>query len=373
MKTSTKYLKFFLNLIGIVLGLFLLVYLGGKLFIFFLPFVIGWVIALIANPLVRFLEKRLKIVRKHSSIIIIVLVLGAIIGLSYLAIGKASQQIGRLVEEAPNIYASVSQDFAVISNKLNGVFKGLPEGLQSTLDGVKENISYWSSDFLQNLSKPTVDAAKNFVKYLPTLFVMIIFTILSAYFFVADRDKILEWGRANTPKVIRSKWQLIVGSFQKAFGGYFKAQLKIMIVIYGILLLGLALVKVEFAILIAFLIAFLDMLPFFGTGTILVPWAVFQFLAGDTKRAIYLLILYGVTQVVHHGLQPKLVGDSVGINPLYALILMYIGFKFSGVLGMIIAVPIGMILKNFYQAGAFDTIIDGFKMLAEDIRNFMKT
>lgn len=78
--------------------------------------------------------------------------------------------------------------------------------------------------------------------------------------------------------------------------------------------------------MVAFLIAFLDMLPFFGTGTALIPWAVFRFLAGDTKMAIALLVIYAVSQVIHQLIQPKLVGDSVGINPFYALVLMFIGF-----------------------------------------------
>ena len=122
----------------------------------------------------------------------------------------------------------------------------------------------------------------------------------------------------------------------------------------------------KFAIVVAILIAFLDMLPFFGTGTALIPWAVFQLFSGDVRLAVGLVILYLVTQLVRRIIEPKLVGDSIGVNPLLTLIFMYIGYRISGVLGMILAVPIGAIVINFYKAGIFDGPINGLKEAADD-------
>ena len=80
-----------------------------------------------------------------------------------------------------------------------------------------------------------------------------------------------------------------------------------------------------------------------------------------------LVILNGVTQLVRQLIQPKLVGDSMGLNPLYTLFLLYLGYRVGSVLGMIFAVPIGLILLNLYQAGAFDYILNDVKILAEGI------
>ena len=107
--------------------------------------------------------------------------------------------------------------------------------------------------------------------------------------------------------------------------------------------------------------------PFFGTGTALIPWAIYKFLVGDYKMVAALVILYGVTQLVRQLIQPKLVGDSMGLNPLYTLFLLYLGYRVGSVLGMIFAVPIGLILLNLYQAGAFDYILNDVKILAEGI------
>ncbi len=99
----------------------------------------------------------------------------------------------------------------------------------------------------------------------------------------------------------------------------------------------------------------------------MIPWALYKFLVGDYKMAVILVVVYAITQVIHQLLQPKLIGDSVGLNPIVTLLLLYIGYRISSVLGMILAVPIGMVLINMIQAGAFDYIIDDVRILVEGI------
>ena len=138
-------------------------------------------------------------------------------------------------------------------------------------------------------------------------------------------------------------------------------------IVFLILLVGLGFLGTGYFVLVALLISFLDFLPFFGTGTAMIPWAVYEFFMGDYKTTVALAVLYVVTQVVRQLLQPKLVGDSVGLNPLVTLLLLYIGYRMGGVLWMILAVPIGMVLINMCQAGAFDYIFDDVKILIEGI------
>ena len=165
---------------------------------------------------------------------------------------------------------------------------------------------------------------------------------------------------------------MVMSNLKYAVGGYFKAQFKIMFVVYIILVIGFAVLKVHFSFLLALLIAFLDFLPFFGTGTALIPWAVYQLVTGNFRMLIGLLILYGVTQLVRQLIQPKLVGDSMGIRPLPTLAFLYIGYRIGSVLGMIFAVPVGMIIINLYKAGAFDYILDDVKILVGGIMNLRK-
>ena len=176
----------------------------------------------------------------------------------------------------------------------------------------------------------------------------------------------------HTPEELRSKWRFITGKFRGAVGGYFRAQFKIMGVVAVILLVGFFVLRIKYALLWAILISILDFLPFFGTGTALIPWAALKVLSGNYKFAVGLIIIYLVSQLVRQVIQPKIVGDTIGLNPLSTMVFMYIGYKIGGIIAMIIAVPIGLIVINLYEAGAFEDIIKDVKELAEGLNQYRK-
>lgn len=358
-------LVFIFTLLAVILGGFL----AFKFIRFFMPFVIGWLIALIANPLVRMLERRLKVARKHTSMLLIIAVLASIIGGIYFVGMKAVQEAGSLIEQAPELYSSFREDFEEAGENLSLIIEELPESVQKGISDFQNSLGDVVGTAVGKISQITVDQASSLAKNLPSILIAIIFTILSAYFFIADRDKILEFGREHTPQIIQEKWKMLERCFKSIFGGYFKAQFKIMGVVFVILFIGFLVLKVDFAIVVAFLVSLLDMLPFFGTGTALIPWALFKILSGDMKYAVGLVILYLVTQLVRRIIEPKVVGDSIGIDPLWTLICMYTGYRFAGVVGMILAVPIGAILVNFYHAGVFNSTI---RNLQDAIDDFLK-
>ena len=256
---------------------------------------------------------------------------------------------------------------ATVGDSLNGIFKLLPEGVREGWHTMMESLENTAGDLIGKLSEPTVSAAGRFAKRIPSALVAVIVTFISAYFFIAEREDVIRWSKRIAPDALVSRMTMVVDNFKYAVGGYFKAQFKIMGVVYVLLLAGFLILRVHFAVLLALLIAFLDFLPFFGTGTALLPWAAYKFMVGNYRMVVGLLILYGVTQLVRQLIQPKLVGDSMGLRPLVTLVLLYIGYKTGGVFGMIFAVPVGMIAINLYQAGAFDYILDDVKILAEGV------
>ena len=190
---------------------------------------------------------------------------------------------------------------------------------------------------------------------------------MSAYFFIVQREEVLGWMKKVAPESVQKRMGFVMDNLRYAVGGYFKAQFKIMVVVFLILLVGLGFLGTGYFVLVALLIAFLDFLPFFGTGTAMIPWAVYEFFMGDYKLTAALIVIYVTTQVVRQLLQPKMVGDSVGLNPLVTLLLLYIGYRMGGILWMILAVPIGMVLINMCQAGAFDYIFDDVRILVDGI------
>ncbi len=371
---QSKHVKTILNLLMYVFGILLICLLLPKVIRFFMPFVIGWIIAFIANPLVKFFEKRLKIVRKHGTWMVIAGVLALVAGACYLLFAWLFREGVSFVEHLPEMYSAMAQGFRDIGNNLSEFFSrwNLPIDVNHEITDFFGNLDGYLGNLAGKLGVPTLSAAGDVVSQLPNLLIQAIFMFLSAYFFIADREKISVFMRNLLPQSMFDHWAWLKRMFSRAVGGYFKAQLKIMGVIAAILFVGFWILKVDYAVLWALLIALLDFLPFLGTGTAIWPWAAFQLLTGDYSMAIGLIIIYLICLLVHQLLQPKFVGDTVGIDPLTTLIFMFIGYRFSSVIGMILAVPIGMILMNLYKAGAFDQIIHDLKELVSDFNAYRK-
>ena len=367
LKDDRPYWKVIVSLAFSLVGTLLFLYLGYKLLGFFMPFVIGWFIAYIASPVVNWLEKRVKIVKKLGSVIMIVGVLVAVCFIIYFIISTLWKEISFLIQDMPGMYRDLESGLSQIGNSMEGVFGKLPDGVQEGWHTMVANFDEMMGELMSRISEPTVSAAGRFAKSIPSVLVATIVTFISAYFFIAEREDVIRWSKKVAPDALVSRMTMVIDNLKFAVGGYLKAQLKIMVVVYIILVVGFIILNIHFSFLLGLLIALLDFLPFFGTGTALIPWAIYQLFMGNYKLVVGLVILYAVTQLVRQLIQPKLVGDSMGLRPLLTLFLLYTGYKIGGVFGMIFAVPIGMIALNLYKAGAFDYILDDIKILAEGI------
>lgn len=367
-----KYLKALVNLIIALIIFLTVIIVMPKLLIFFLPFVAGWIIALIASPMVRFFEEKIKLKRKAGSVFVIVAVIGLVVLLFYLVGARLAEEIIRLVNSLPEMWEGIEAEFNEIGDNFNIIYQKLPQNIQITLSNITEQIGSYVGSFIKELGTPTIAAVGNFAKQLPSIIINIIMSLLSAYFFVADRSGINAWFSSHMPEALQTRYQLVKKSLVRAVGGYFKAQLKIEIWMYILLVIGFTILQVDYALLIAIGIAFLDFLPFFGTGTIMVPWAIIKILSADYRMAIGLLVIWGVGQLARQVIQPKIVGDSVGVPPIPTLFLLYIGYKLSGVIGMIVAVPIGLIVYTMYEEGVFDTTKNSVLILASGINRFRR-
>lgn len=373
MKTSARtYWKVFMNLgIALVILLFL-IFLLPRVLVFFMPFVIGWMIALIANPLVHFFEAKLKIRRKAGTAFVIIAVIALVVLAGYLIGSKVIQEAVGLVNGLPEMWNSAEEDFRTIGKNLDVLYSRFPEDIRNAVADISEQMEGFVGELVGQAGTPTIEAVGNFAKNLPTVLVGIIMCLLSAYFFVAEREYMSVKVKRHMPEALIYRWDMMARSFKRAVGGYFKAQFKIEIWMYLLLVVGFTVLNVNYTLLIALGIAVLDFLPVFGTGTVLIPWAVIKILSSDYKMAVGLLIIWCVGQLARQIIQPKIVGDSVGVPPIPTLFLLFIGYKAAGVFGMIIAVPIGIILVNMYEEGVFDTTINSLKILLAGINNFRR-
>lgn len=367
MANKRPYWQVAVSLLFSILATVAFVVIGLNLLGFLMPFVIGWIIASIAAPVVNFLEKRLKIRKKLGSALIIILVLALMGALGYFAVSWLVSEISSLVRDFPEMYVQLETGLHQIGGSLSGLFNRLPDGIQNGWTATVTNLDDTMGNLMSKISEPTVSAAGNIAKRVPSYLVSTIVAVMSAYFFISEREEVVAWMKRIAPKSVTERMTMVMDNLKYAVGGYFKAQFKIMGIVFLILAVGLGFLRVHYFVLSAFLIAFLDFLPFFGTGTAMIPWAIYTIFMGEYKRAVALIVIYAITQIVRQLIQPKLVGDSVGLNPLVTLLLLYIGYRMGGILWMILAVPVGMVIINMCQAGAFDYIFDDVKILVVGI------
>ena len=367
-----KYCKALVNIAVAAAILAAVLFLLPRVFVFFMPFVAGWIVALMAGPLVHFFEEKIKLKREAGSAFVIIVIIALVVLLIYVVCAQLFQQVSGLLGALPEMLEDVEEDFNSIGKSLNGLLAKLPGDIQLNLQGSRLELDNYMGDLLEHLGSPTIEAAGNLAKVLPGIFIGVIMALLSAYFFVAERHQLNDWFRKYMPASVQMRYRIIRRSLGKSVGGYFKAQLKIEVWMYFLLLIGLGILRVNYFGLIALGIAFLDFLPFLGTGTVLIPWAVIRILTAQYKTAIGLLVIWGVGQLARQLIQPKIVGDSIGVPPLPTLFLLYIGYKLGGVLGMILAVPLGLLVYSLYEEGAFDTTKNSILILTAGINRFRR-
>lgn len=372
MSKITLYSKIIVNLILAVLVVLGIWFFVPRLLGFFLPFVIGWIIAMICNPLVKFLERRLKIVRKFSSVLIIIAVLGGVILLIYVIGAKLIEQAASFIGDLDKMYTNFDTAVKNLAEDLGERYQLLPQKITTGLQNFLYHLDDYVKELVNKVELPSISTASDAVKAVGNAFFMFIITILSSYFFIAEKDHMVERFKSVMPVTVREQFNVITSNFKMAMGGYFKAQFKIMIIIMIILYIGFMCMKVEYALLLAFAIAFLDFLPVFGTGAVIWPWALIDVVNGAYSNALILFILYLVCQAVKQVLQPKMVGDSIGLSPIMTLVFLYIGYKVAGIIGVIVGIPVGMLLVNLYRSGAFDMLLRGMKILLHDINEYRK-
>ena len=367
MTDNRPYWKVAVSLAFSITATVLFIFAGIKAFTFFTPFVVGWVLSLIATPLVNWLENHLKIVKKLGTAIVVVLVLGAIVGMLYYAFSVLFRETALMLRDFPETYANLVSGLNDIGKNMSGLFSKLPQGIIDSFNTFIENIDEYVGSIVSKVSEPTFQIAGNIAKGLPSFIVATIVAMMSAYFFTVQRDDVITYVKKISPKSVQKRMTLVIDNFKYAVGGYFKAQFKIMAVVFIILNIGFLFIEVKYFVIVALLIAFLDFLPFFGTGTAMIPWALYLLFTRQFKTAIIVLVIYASTQLVRQVIQPKLVGDSVGMNPILTLMFLYIGYRIGSVFGMILAVPVGLVAINMVKAGAFDYILDDARILIKGV------
>lgn len=363
--------------LGVALaGVLFLIFVVPQLVRFLMPLIVAWIVAMIANPIIRFLEKRIKIMRKHGSALVIILVLAALIAAFYRLAVLVASQFSSWVTELPEVYDSVTQNLQHLFRLLHQKYNIIPADVKLAFDQRENMLDSYIQKAIDGLLKMVKSGSLSKVSSLASslmdFLVYAILTILASYFMTVEKDHFTKLLQEKTPAGVQRIWDKIKKIFIRAIGGYFKAHFQIMIVIFFITVIPFAFMGISYSGLLAVVIAIVDFLPFFGAGTVLVPWAVYRLVTGSYTYAAILFVIYVVVLIVRQALEPKLIGDNIGTSPFETLVFMLVGYRLAGMLGLIVGIPVGMILMECYREGMFDDYIRGIKILARDINEYRK-
>ena len=355
----TNVIKRIIYLLFIILGL----YLAFKLSIFYMPFLIAFIISLMIEPLIKKIMKKAKFTRRTSSIIIFIIVsviiLGGLIWGIITLFSEASnllQGLNNYFDKAYSLFQDFINEFDFDKIKLSPEILGV---IQNSTGGVLNAASNWVRDMLNGLI--------NIVTSIPVISIYFVITVMALYFICVDKIYMLDQIEHHIPELWVKKVGKHMRDLIKTLGGYLKAEATLVLVSFVISLIGLYILHfvgfdIEYPLLMAIFIGFVDALPILGSGTVMVPWAIIAGLNGDWNLGVAIIVLLIIMSVARQFLEPRLVSKNIGVHPIFTLIAMYTGFKFWGILGMLFGPIILIILKNvfatFIDGGVIKTIFD---------------
>ena len=301
------------------------------------PFLLGGALALGAEPMVGFLNRRLKLRRGAAVGIGVSAAFGLLVLLVLLLCALILREIGMLVGILPNLEESLSGGLSALSAWALRLAARLPSGLRELLEGQILEFFSGSSRFLEETVRFLLGFTGGVLSQVPGSALVLGTAIISSYMISARLPGIRDHLRRKIP---REKLQKILGglrSLKEALLGWVKAQLKLMGLTWLILTMGLILLRIPYAPLWAAAVALVDAFPVLGTGTVLLPWALVSFLQGAGVRGVGLLSIYAVISLTRSVMEPKLLGSHLGLDPLVTLGAIYGGFKVWGFGGMLLA------------------------------------
>jgi len=300
-----------------------------------LPFLLGLLLAVAAEPLVGRMEGRLP-----RGLAAGVGVTGAILFLSILVVLACAvliRELGILAALLPDLEQTAKDGMGILSRWALGVARRLPAGVRDVVERNVTGLLSGGSELLDGAFRYGMNLAGGMLKTVPDGALVLGTGVISGYMISARLPKIREWIKRLLEKERLKPVLRTLAHMKNALVGYLKAQLKLMSVTWGILVLGLVLLRIPNGVLWAVVIALVDVLPVLGTGTVLIPWSFLCFLQGDGGRAVGLLGVYGIISLTRSLLEPKILGAQLGLDPLAALAALYGGYRLFGLPGMLLA------------------------------------
>lgn len=345
-----------LRIILFVLACVILVKLAPPLWSLFAPFIVALIMALLLNPVVRWVQRRLGWNRRLLSLLVLILLFTLLGGVLFLLVYGAGSELISLAQNWTSLLENAQAIADQIELFMARFFSLVPDQITQLLETASDNVMNW----LQGAAYDGLIAVANVFKekavQLPAFLLSLIMFIIASYFITADYPYLRTRAIQHTDERLLHFLKQVRSTALAAFGGYLRAEMLLSVGVFVILAVGFYLIGQNYALLLALGLAVMDFIPIIGSGTIMVPWAFVALFTRDYSTAIGLMVIWGIVVLFRRVAEPKFVGNQTGLSPLLSLISIYVGMKLGGVLGMILGPILALVVINLAGLGIFSGI-----------------
>ncbi|WP_152394679.1 sporulation integral membrane protein YtvI [Paenibacillus guangzhouensis] len=333
------------QLILILLGL---AFLYG-LFTVGAPFLLAFICAMLLEPINGLLMRRLKMKRIVASSITCTLFMLIFLSTIYLLGVQVLEQSMNFLTNAPAYFEGVQAYILKLIEEGQGFLDTMSPDIANSVIGMLSNLSDSISGVVNKLSQILL----SFASGIPGLFFFFLFFIVALYLFCFNMDTMRRSMLTLFEDRSRDQVNEVLNSLKNSVFGFIRAQIIFSAFTYITTFIGLLILGVKYPLAIALLVTIVDILPILGVGSALVPWGVYCLLTGDIFTGLGLIVLFLVITVLRRIIEPKILGDAVGIGSLSALISLYVGMQLAGAIGLFLGPLVVIVYSAMRKAGLF--------------------
>ena len=345
--------KFIINALFYATIIILFILLYKIILPILLPFIIGFAVASFINFILKKIKLKSEKTKKILSAVF-TLIFYLLSGTIITSLGiKLITEITEFMKYIPTVFNNIILPMiSDLMNNIENMLLPINSNLATIIDDMGNSFISNAGDFIADFSTGAIKIIANGAAGVPGIIVSIILTLISSFYFAADYEKIIEFAKRIIPA---KKQSIIINGFKytkSAITAFIKSYSILFVLTFVELSIGFLILDIPYAVLIALAIAIFDLLPVLGTGGILLPWAVILLFMKNIPLAIGILILYIIITVVRNSLESRIVGTHIGLHPLATLIVMILGLKLMGLVGMLLFPILLVAVVNMKKAGA---------------------
>lgn len=322
-----------------------LIYLIGHFIYLFLPFILAFILTAMIHPLRNFLINKLHIPQSIAVLTAMLIEIGGFGVVIALLVIRLIREIQEIYIHWPYYNELLQRIVAHWLAKIEIYYLRLPGTNHDTIiNAVKE---------YTNTIPVVLGHILSFAAKIPEMIIVIVIALVATFFMSNGSKRYLLQFLNIFPKEWREHLSELGRDFSRAFAGFIRAEFIVFLVTLFFSVIGLLLIHSKYAIILGTITGIFGILPVLGVGIVLVPWAVIAFFTGHSFFAIELILLTILITIMRHTIEPKILGDNVGLDPLFVLMSMYIGLAATGAIGLILGPFILIAYQALKRAGVF--------------------